>query len=390
MSAVFLDNNSTTPVDPRVIYYSQSLLENFRANTTSSHKEGCKAKKSLENSRKCVADILKCKSDEVIFTSCSTESNNIVLQGFIMKAIQNQGGFKKATQKTFKRPCIMVCTTEHISVLNPLRFWEQQELIDVVEVPVDSKGFVDMQAYVNLLKNSPSGVDLVSISHVNNEVGTLQDIRKLCKFAHQYGAFFHTDATQSVGKVPINIRKWKLDSITWSSHKLYSISGAGGLTLSAKFQPHVQQIMFGNDNEHKYRPGSTDLFSILCMAKAMKICNAEIKSNLKHLVSLTKYLLSLLVKRGIPFRLNSGGVFSLNLSFRNSNLTSDELIHKLSQSRICVSKGSACKSRSTQESYVLDAMGLPEITPTLRIGIGKFNSKIDIDNFIAKLHTALE
>jgi cysteine sulfinate desulfinase/cysteine desulfurase-like protein len=95
------------------------------------------------------------------------------------------------------------------------------------------------------------------------------------------------------------------------------------------------------------------------------------------------------VKNGILFRLNSGGVFSLNLSFKNSHLSSDELIQKLSQSRICVSKGSACKSRSTQESYVIDAMGLPEITPTLRIGIGKFNSKVDIDNFVAKLHTAL-
>jgi cysteine desulfurase len=270
-----------------------------------------------------------------------------------------------------------------------VRFWKQQGAIDVVEVPVDTKGFVDVQAYVNLLKNGQSKVDLVSISHINNEVGTLQDIRKLCKIAHQYGAFFHTDATQSVGKVPINIRGWKLDSITWSSHKLYSVSGSGGLTLSKKLQPHVQQIMFGNDNEHKYRPGSTDLFSILCMAKAMTICNAEIKSNLKHLKSLTRYLLSLLVKNGILFRLNSGGVFSLNLSFKNSHLSSDELIQKLSQSRICVSKGSACKSRSTQESYVIDAMGLPEITPTLRIGIGKFNSKVDIDNFVAKLHTAL-
>ena len=388
MDVVFLDNNSTTPVDPRVVYYAQTLLENFRANTSSSHKEGCKAKKSLETSRNCVAKILKCHPTEMIFTSCSTESNNIVLQGFIMKAIQNQGGFGRLS-RNFKRPCIMVCTTEHISVLNPLRFWKQQNLIDVLEVPVDSKGLINIQEYTRLLEHNHSKVDLVSISHVNNEVGTLQDIRKLCRIAHQYGAFFHTDATQSVGKVPINIRGWKLDSVTWSSHKLYSISGAGGLTLSKKFQPHVQQIMFGNDNEHKYRPGSTDLFSILCMAKAMTICNAEMKSNLKHLISLTRYLLSLLAAHDIPYRLNSGGVFSLNLSFKNSNLTSDELIQKLSNLRICVSKGSACKSRSAKESYVLDAMGLPEITPTLRIGIGKFNSKVDIDNFVIQLQKAL-
>ena len=376
MSTIFLDNNSTTPVDPRVVLYAQNLLNQFYANTSSSHKEGCKAKSALDVSRSSIAKILKCDIDEVIFTSCSTESNNILIQGFILKAIQQH-----------KRPCFMICTTEHVSVLNPIKFWKQQNLIDVIEVPVDSKGFVDKKAYKQLLNDNK--VNLVSISHINNEVGTLQDIQQLCKIAHDHGAFFHTDATQSVGKVPINIRKWKLDSISWSSHKLYSISGAGGLILSKKIQPFVQQIMFGNDNEYKFRPGSTNLFSILCMTKAMTICNAEMKYNYKHLVTLTHYLLSLLNKYDIPFRLNSGGVFSLNLSFTKSKLSSDELIEKLSTEHICVSKGSACKSRSKSESYVLDAMGLIQITPTLRIGIGKFNSKRDIDNFVKKLNEIL-
>jgi cysteine desulfurase len=368
--SVFLDNNSTTPVDPRVIVYAKHLLQQFRANTSSSHQQGCRANSALEKCRNIISDIIQCDTSELIFTSCSTESNNIIIQGFIMKCIREQ-----------KRPRIMFCTTEHVSVLNPIRYWAGLGLIDIQEIPVNRKGRVQIHVYKKLLQQYPT--NLVSISHVNNEVGTVQNIKLLCKIAHQYGAFFHTDATQSVGKIPILCHPWKLDSITWSSHKLYSINGAGGLTLSKSIQPHVQQIMFGNDNEHKFRPGSTDLFSILCMTRAMVICNREMKSNFAHLKSLTQYLIDLLVKNKISFRLNSGNIFSLNISFKNCKLTSDECIKKLSN--VMVSKGSACKSRSDAESYVLESMGLPEITPTLRIGIGKFNTPRDIDILVDKL-----
>lgn len=368
--SVFLDNNSTTPVDPRVIVYAKQLLQQFRANTSSSHRQGCHAQNSLEKCRRVISNIIQCHTSELIFTSCSTESNNIIIQGFIMKSIREQ-----------KRPRIMFCTTEHVSVLNPIRYWAGLGLIDVLEIPVNRKGRVKINIYKKLLQQHKT--DLVSVSHVNNEVGTVQDIKLLCKIAHRYGAFFHTDATQSVGKIPILCHSWNLDSVTWSSHKLYSINGAGGLTLSKLLQPHVQQIMFGNDNEHKFRPGSTDLFSILCMTRAMVICNREMKSNFAHLQALTQYLIDLLVKNNISFRINSGNIFSLNISFKNCTLTSDECIKKLSN--IMVSKGSACKSRSETESYVLDAMGLQEITPTLRIGIGKFNTPRDIDILIAKL-----
>lgn len=367
---IFLDNNSTTPIDPRVITYAKTLLTEFRANTTSSHVEGLRSSRQLETCRQTVGKILSCAANDIVFTSSSTEANNMILQGFILHRMMS----------SLQPPTVACCVTEHVSVLNPLRYWSKMKKVKVVDIPVDVHGVVDHDAYENLL--STHKIDLVTVSHINNEVGTVQDIRKLCATAHRHGAFFHTDATQSVGKVPLLVRPWKLDAVSWSSHKLYSVGGAGGLCLSPKFRSNLQQLMYGNDNEHKLRPGSVDLFSVLCMVRALSYCHKEMSKNSEHILMLVKYLLHLLSENNIAYRLNSGGIWAVNLSFYNSRLSSDGLIANLSKCGICVSKGSACKSRSAEESYVLDAMGLSSIKPTLRIGIGKFNTTSDIEKLV--------
>lgn len=373
---IFLDNNSTTKIDPRVASHAKQLLNTFRANTMSSHVAGCEARDQLEICRGTVADLIHCDPSELVFCSGATEANNIVLGGFILKHLANH-----------HTPTILCSNVEHVSVLNVFRYWNSHKKLKVLEVGVDNKGRIKIPEYIRMLKNNK--IDLVSILHVNNEVGTVQDIELLSKLAHKHGAFFHSDCTQSIGKIPVHVKEWKLDSVTWSAHKLYSVGGCGAVVLSHKLQPHVQHIMFGNDNEHKFRPGTCDLFSIDCMSFAMKLCNAEMKKNYTYLVELTEYLLRLLKDHKIAHRVNSGGIFSLNVSFYNSKLTSDQLIALLSKKGICVSKSSACKSRYQGESYVLHAMGLEEISPTLRIGIGKFNTRKDIRMLVHALDEIL-
>lgn len=367
--AVFLDNNSTTPVDPEVTQTLTESCTQFCGNPSSSHVEGQHAQGTLNDASVRVSRLLHCESQEIYWTSGATQANNIVLLGFVNAS---------------KKKTVHIVTTqiEHASILNPLRHLNrtQSRRVKVHEVPVDRKGRVNLDVYREIIERFP--VDLVSIIHVNHEVGITQDLRTLSDMAHSRGAWFHSDMTQSMGKIAISMKALGVDAASASSHKFYGLKGCGVLFLSDRMRPHVSQIEFGGDQQRQLIPGTENVHGALATAIALEVCERKRRKDLRNLKKLTKYLLMRLDHTGHPVRINGQGN-ALNLSFLDvTGWSSHEFVKALSERGVCVSKGAACKSRSDKESYILDAMGLEQISPNIRIGIGRFNTTSDIDKFI--------
>lgn len=366
---IFLDHNSTTELDPKVKSIMKQSMRRFCGNPSSSHVEGTTSRQTLETCRQVCARLLGCHEHEMYFTSGATESNNIVLQGFIRHCLSKG-----------HRPRILCSPIEHVSVLNPLRHFKDQ--IDLYECPVDSHGYVspsDIEQMVVEFK-----IDLVTVAMVNHEIGTIQPIAEIARVVKRHGAFMHSDYTQAIGRFPI---PKDVDSVSFSAHKFYGPPGVGGLVL--KNQSMIDQITFGGDQEMKLRPGTENVLGVVGMTAALQLTIDRREKDFRHLDRLAKRLLKELDAHKIPYVLNSASYIAINLTFPQFKLTSDELLTRLSDHGVCVSKGAACKSRTKQESYVLAAIGVQPKGPTIRVGIGRYNKTKDIDTFIKILERVL-
>lgn len=374
---VYLDNNATTDVDPKVRTLMNLSLKQFCGNPSSAHTEGTSSRQTVETCRQACAQMLNCQPEEMYFTSGATEANNIVLLGFIQKALQEG-----------RRPRILCSPLEHVSVLNPLRHY--QHAIDLVECPVTQAphqphGSVDPEAVERLIVEHH--IELVTIALVNHEIGTVQsDLQRIAQFAHRHGAFVHSDYTQAVGKFPVLA---ELDAISFSAHKFYGPKGVGGLMLRQRARPHIHQIMFGGDQEMKLRPGTENVLGIVGLTAALELTLSRREQDQRHLDRLARRFFRGLKHHHVAHQINSASHIALNVTFPESKLTSDELIQKLSSHGICVSKGAACKSRTKHESYVLAAVGIVPQGPTIRIGIGRFNRPSDLDTLVQTLRKLL-
>lgn len=354
---IYLDNNSSSPIDERVLAVMVDTYLNSYGNADSrTHNHGEQARIIVENARKQVASLLEIDSSEVFFTSGSTESNNITIQGLEEYAL-----------KTNKKH-IITSAIEHKSVLETVKMMKKKSF-DVDIVKPDLSGQVNAQEILDKVREDTL---LVSIMHVNNETGIIQPVDILGEELKKRNVLFHVDATQSCGKLVEEIRNLRYNMLSFSAHKLKGPQGVGVLVLKKERYklPPVKNIMYGGQQEHGIRPGTIPVALVAGCGKACEIAENEYKKNSQKLKSLKVILEELLNNSGVDYHYNGNQDYcissSANICFKG---VMSEALMILSRQFCSVSNGSACTSKSYSPSYVLEAMGIPveDIESSIRI-----------------------
>lgn len=369
--SVYLDYAASTPVDPNVLsamlpYFNPS----FSGNTMSLHKLGTNASQVVESCRQSFANLLKVKKSEIIFTSSATESNNTVLKGIAF-----------ANQKKGKH--LIISSIEHDCILNSAN-WLKTQGFEITQIPVDKYGHLDLN---KLEKSIRKDTILVSIIHGNNEIGTIQDIKKIGQICKDRGVYFHTDASQSFTKVPLDLSKLNIDLLTASSHKIYGPKGAALLYI--KSGTKITPLLHGGGHEFGLRSSTVNLPAIVGFTKAAEIATANFDQENSYLTNLRDYLIKNILK-SIPDSFLNGDPknrLSNNVNISFARVEGESLLLELDYYGISASTGSACSSTSLEPSHVLLATGLkPEQSHgSLRFSLGRFTTKSEVDYLLKVL-----
>ena len=370
---IYLDNAATTPVNSQVAQViSESLMNDF-ANPSSLYSIGAKSEIEMDKAREYVAGCIGAKASELYFTSCASESNNIAIYGLAL-ARKNWG----------KR--IITTGYEHPAVRKPFEFLGEQGF-EVVTVNPDKNGIVDENAILDAVDGNSC---LVSLIHVNNETGAKIDIEKLSARIKEKNprTAIHIDAVQSFMKYPLDVKKLKIESLSFSAHKINGPKGIGGLYLRSG--TNIKPVILGGGQERGLRAGTENIHYIKGVAKACELLRPNIMANLRHYAQLRARLTEGL-KQFDNVVINSpenGAPYTLNLSF--TGYRSETLLHFLDSKGICVSSGSACSKGS--RSHTLTVMKLPadRIDSSLRVSFGVQNTESDVDALIEALKEAKE
>jgi len=362
---IYLDYHATTPCDPRVV---EAMLpyftEQFANPSSATHRAGKNAAKAVEQARRQVAELIGAQPQEIIFTSGATESNNLAIQGL-------------AWHPNNKRRKIVTTAIEHKAVLSPGKHLEKFGF-ELVVLPVDSVGRVDQTAAREAIDDNTV---LVSIQSANNEIGTIQDISFFAHLAHAHGAFFHTDAAQAVGKIPVDVGEWDVDLLSISAHKLYGPKGVGALFVrGGPYALPLEPLVYGGGQESDVRPGTMNVPGIVGLGAACALCQAEMADEAPRITALRDQLETLLLAQ-IP-NLHRNGDLEHRLP-GNSSLTfpgvdAEALIANVPD--LSLSAGSACTSGTPAPSYVLLAIGLSRqaAQQTVRVGLGRYTTEEEI------------
>lgn len=362
---VYLDNAATTRLDPRVLAKMKPYLTAKYANASSIHKPGQEAYLDLVKAKKTVARLLNGDPDNVIFTSSATEANNFIIKGV---ARANRSGQKnKIIISALEHPCVRESAHELIA-----------EGFRVEVIPASPDGLIAPAA---LNKIIDAETILVSVMAVNNEIGTIQDIKALAALAHKYGAYFHTDAVQAVPYLDLDIKKMGIDFLSLSAHKFYGPKGVGVAYIDRRKK--VRPLIVGGGQEDGYRSGTYNLPGIMGLAFALELAYKERKTYLKKVRILRDYLLSK-IKKEIPEIKVNGSLtrrVPANLNVMFGYVEGEAILIDLSQKGIYVSTGSACSATNLKASYVLSAIGLEKhfLNSNIRFSLGRFNTKTEID-----------
>lgn len=375
MMGIYLDNNSSSPIDERVLAVMVDVYLNSYGNADSrTHNHGEQARIIVENARKQVASLLEINSSEVFFTSGSTESNNITIQGLEEYAL-----------KTNKKH-IITSAIEHKSILETVNMMKKKGF-DVDIVNPDLSGQINVQEILDKVRDDTL---LVSVMHVNNETGIIQPVDRLGTELEKRNILFHVDATQSCGKLVDEIKNLKYNMLSFSAHKLRGPQGVGVLILKKKKYklPPVKNIMYGGQQEGGIRPGTIPVALVAGCGKACEIAEKEYRENSQKCKSLKVILEELLKKSNVNYHYNGAQQYcidsSVNICFKG--VMSEALM--LSSKQYCsVSNGSACTSKSYSPSYVLEAMGIPteDIENSIRISWGPETNEIEFRDNINKM-----
>ena len=357
---IYLDNNATTPLAPDVINAMAECLRHNFGNPSSAHPYGEKAKMAVEDARGKVANLIRAVPDEIIFTSGGTEANNLAIFG---------------TAQMFNSGHIISSSIEHPSVMNTLKHLEGRNF-RITYLPVDKYGIIDPD---DLKKHIKSNTFLITIMHSNNETGSIQPIAEIGDIAKGKGIVFHCDAAQSVGKVPVNVKRLNVDLLTIVSHKFYGPKGTGALYI--KRGADIRPMLFGASHEKGLRPGTENVCSIAGLGKASEIAKKEMKARVSGMRHLTNIFHKEL-RREIPgIRLNGHPVKrlpnTLNLSF--PDIQGSALLESLNND-IAASTGSACHEGKHTPSSVLKAMGISDkdAFSAVRLSLGRDNTEAQI------------
>ena len=362
---IYLDYQATTPVDPRVLQaFLPYFTEKFGNPHSRNHPHGWVAEEAVEKAREQVAALIGADPREVIFTSGATESNNLALKG-VMR-------FHKE-----KKNHLITAVTEHKCVLDSARHLEM-EGIDVTYLPVQPNGLVDLKVLEAAITPKTA---LVSIMAVNNEIGVIQPLAEIGALCRSKGVYFHTDAAQAAGKIPMDVEAMKIDLMSISGHKIYGPKGIGALYVSRKPRVRLQALIQGGGQERGMRSGTLPTPLCVGLGAAAKLCREEMEKDAEHIGRLSRRLydgingrLKDVVLNGDRERRFPG---NLNLSF--SYVEGESLMMGIKD--LAVSSGSACTSASLEPSYVLRALGVEDemAHTSIRFGIGRFTTDAEVD-----------
>ena len=367
---VYLDNNATTKVDEEVVKAMIPYFSEYYGNPFSLHLFGAETGKAVTEARQTIADILKAKPSEIIFTASGSEADNLAIRG-IAKAYKHRGKH------------IITSTIEHPAVKNTFMDL-MEDGFEITMVPVDENGVMIMDEFKKALREDTI---LVSVMHANNEVGSFQPIEEIAKITKERKIIFHVDAVQTMGKVEIYPEKMGIDLLSFSGHKFHAPKGIG--VLYKRDGVRLARIITGGNQEGKRRPGTSNVPYIVGLAKALQMAVANMKEEWNREETLRDYFEDEVSKRIPEIKINGKGARRLpgTSSITFKYLEGESMLLNLSLKGIAVSSGSACSSDSLQPSHVLLAMGIPAefAHGTLRFSLSKYTTKEEIDYTIESL-----
>ncbi len=377
---IYLDCNATTPVDPRVFETMAPYFTEIFGNAASTgHAFGEQAHDAVDAARRTIAEAINVQPDEIIFTSGATESDNLAIKGVAMARRHGQGGSGH----------IITAATEHKAVLDPCRSLSQQGF-RVTCLPVDSRGFISLDALADAL--TPDTI-LVSIMHGNNEIGTIQDIASIGALCRARGVPFHTDATQTIGKLRFDAQAMHVDMASLTAHKMYGPKGAGALFVRKSCA--LTPIIDGGGHEHGLRSGTLNVPGIVGLAKALAVATAQIDEDIAHTRGLRDQLWTCVKSIAPSARVNGPDPLDTpdarlpnNLHVSIGGYEGDLISAALCN--VAVSSRSACTSGSHEPSHVLQAIGAPTDDVTLRFGVGRCTTQDEIDYVVQQLTATLK
>lgn len=370
MKIKYFDNAATTQVNQDVIKEMLPYFSIEYGNPSSLYSIGRRAKRALEEARRKIANIINCKPNEIYFTSCGTESDNLAIKGI-------------AYAKKEKGKHIITSKIEHPAVLNTCKELEEQGY-KVTYLDVDQNGIVNVEQLKASIKTDTI---LITIMFANNEIGTIQPIEEIGKIAKENNIIFHTDAVQAMGNLKIDVKKLNINALSMSAHKFYAPKGIGALYVGEDV--NFKQIQNGGHQEKNKRAGTENLAEIVGMSKALELIYKNFENHNNKIKELRDYYIEKIQSNIVDSKLNGDRINRLpgnaNMSFKNIN--AEELLFELDDKGICASAGSACSSGSTSPSHVLTAIGLPPewANGTLRVTIGMNNTKEEVDYLINAL-----
>ena len=372
-----MDHSATTPVAPEVLEAMLPYFGEKFGNASSLHSFGLEAKEALEESRAKVAAILCAQPEEIIFTSGGTESDNLALKGI---------GYRSKEKGLGNH--IITSSIEHPAILETCRKLETQGF-EVTYLPVTKDGLVDPGTVESAVREETV---LISIMHANNEIGTIQPLKEIGEIAAQKDVFFHTDAVQTAGKIPIDVNDMGLDLLSISAHKLYGPKGVGALYV--RKGTRLDSIVQGGGHERGLRSGTENVAGIVGLARAADLASQEMASEAKRLTDLRDKLAKMVLDSVKDAWINGTMTKRLpgNLNFGFRYVEGESLLLFLDSKGIAVSTGSACSSKKLEPSHVLMSLGLKaeECHGSLRITMGRSNTEEDVDYVARSITEAVE
>lgn len=363
---IYLDYNATTPVDPAVLDTMLPYLSGEFGNASSIHTFGQRARAAVETAREQVAALLNAHPQEIVFTSGGTESDNHAIFGVLHGVSSSPGS-----------PHVVTSTIEHEAVLNTCQALEKQG-VTVTYVPVDREGLIDLEELRRAIR--PETV-LITIMHANNELGTVQPLAEIGRVAAEADVYFHADAVQSAGKIPVDVQALQVDLLSLSGHKIYAPKGIGALYI--KSRTPLRQFLYGGHHQRGFRPGTENVTGIVGLGKAAEIARLSLEQDAARIRRLRDTLEQGLLARIPDSRVNAAHVQrtpnTCNMTF--PGIEGEALIIALDLKGLACSTGAACSSGAVEPSHVLTAIGLSasEARASIRFSLGRHTTEEEIN-----------
>lgn len=373
---IYMDSSATTPVDPEVIRVMTQYFAVKFGNASSLHSYGREAFEAVQESRRSVANLIGANVEEITFTSGGTESDNLAIVGTVRK-LQRKG-----------KDHIITSSIEHPAVLETCRSLEE-EGYNVTYLPVDKYGVLNPEDVRSAISENTA---LITVMHANNEIGSIEPINEIGEIAKGKGVIFHTDAVQSVGKIPTDVNEMNVDLLSISAHKIYGPKGVGALYVRKGVA--LQPLIHGGGHEHGFRSGTENVAGIVGLGVASDLARARREEDARRLGALRDKLVELVIREIEESYLNGHPTKRLpnNANFRFTGVEGESLILDLDEKGIAASTGSACSSKKLEPSHVLMAIGLNEVEAhgSLRLSLGRDNTEDEVDYVVESLKAVVQ